>query len=72
MPRGGNRRSLETLTERDADLGRLLLDVMRGDQSLFLRDDELAASWDVVTPVLHRLEDSKVKPQHYAFGSGGP
>lgn len=51
---------------------RLLLDVLRGDHSLFLRNDELAATWDVVTPVLHELEENGVKPLPYAFGSHGP
>ncbi|NLN94381.1 MAG: glucose-6-phosphate dehydrogenase [Candidatus Hydrogenedens sp.] len=50
----------------------LLLDVIRGDKSLFIRDDELAASWDVFTPVLHALEECIIKPQGYAYGSNGP
>jgi glucose-6-phosphate 1-dehydrogenase len=32
--------------------GRLLMDCMLGDQSLFTRDDEVEASWRVLTPVL--------------------
>lgn len=51
---------------------RLLLDVVRGDRSLFLRADELAAAWEIVTPVLHELEERQVKPQPYAYGSTGP
>lgn len=51
---------------------RLLLDVMRGDRSLFLRDDELAASWNVVTPALQQLEQQQIKPTPYPFGSAGP
>ena len=51
---------------------RLLLDVMRGDRSLFLRADELAVSWDIVTSALLALEDQKVHPLPYAFGSKGP
>lgn len=50
----------------------LLLDVIRGDKSLFIRDDELAASWDIFTPILHALEDGSVKPLPYAYGSNGP
>lgn len=51
---------------------RLLLDVLRGDRSLFLGDRELAACWDVVTPVLKQLEAEQVTPLPYAFGSAGP
>lgn len=32
--------------------GRLLMDCMLGDQSLFTRDDEVEASWRALTPVL--------------------
>lgn len=51
---------------------RLILDVLRGDHSLFLGDDELDACWKIVTPVLHALEEQKIKPRPYAFGSNGP
>ena len=49
----------------------LLLDVIRGDKSLFIRKDELAAAWNVFTPALHQLEADGVKPESYAFGSHG-
>ncbi len=51
---------------------RLILDVLRGDRSLFIRADELDASWNIVTPILNRLEQEKIKPKPYAFGSSGP
>jgi glucose-6-phosphate 1-dehydrogenase len=51
---------------------RLLLDVIKGDRSLFLRDDELATSWDIVTPALHELEAGNVPLQSYPYGSKGP
>jgi glucose-6-phosphate 1-dehydrogenase len=50
----------------------LLLDVLAGDKSLFIRSDELEAAWDVFTPVLHEMEDRGVRPEPYAFGSTGP
>jgi glucose-6-phosphate 1-dehydrogenase len=50
----------------------LLLDVMRGDESLFIRNDELEAAWDIFTPVLHELEERNIKPRPYRFGSKGP
>lgn len=50
----------------------LLLDALVGDKSLFIRDDELAAAWDIFTPVLHEIEKKRVPPEPYPFGSGGP
>jgi glucose-6-phosphate 1-dehydrogenase len=50
----------------------LLLDVLEGDKSLFIRDDELAAAWDIFTPVLTALEEQGVVPESYPFGSMGP
>jgi glucose-6-phosphate 1-dehydrogenase len=50
----------------------LLLDVLQGDRNLFIRADELAAAWDIFTPVLQRMEADKVRPERYAFGSDGP
>jgi glucose-6-phosphate 1-dehydrogenase len=50
----------------------LILDVIQGDKSLFIRADELEAAWDIFTPVLHELEAKRVKPETYPFGSQGP
>jgi glucose-6-phosphate 1-dehydrogenase len=51
---------------------RLILDILRGEKSLFIRTDELEAAWEIFTPVLHTLEQERVKPELYAFGSRGP
>lgn len=51
---------------------RLLLDVYRGDRNLFVRADELSAAWKVFTPVLHQLENEKIKPIIYPSISRGP
>lgn len=50
----------------------LLLDVLRGDKSLFIRADELEAAWDIWTPVLHEIDEKKIEPRLYPFGSEGP
>lgn len=50
----------------------LLLDVIEGDRSLFIRADELAAAWDIFTPVLHQSEAQRVAPEIYPYGSTGP
>ncbi len=50
----------------------LILDVIRGDRSLFIRSDELQAAWDIFTPVLHEIEQKRLAPEPYPFGSHGP
>lgn len=49
-----------------------ILEVIRGRQATFVRDDELKASWDIFTPLLHQIETEKIKPIPYAYGSRGP
>ncbi|CAI4227537.1 unnamed protein product [Auanema sp. JU1783] len=51
---------------------RLFLEVFMGSQINFVRTDELENAWRIVTPVLKELEDEKVKPIEYKFGSRGP
>ena len=51
---------------------RLLLDVLRGDHSQFVRSDELAAAWAIFTPLLHELDSRHVPPFIYTYGSRGP
>jgi len=51
---------------------RLLLDVLRGDSTLFTRTDELEAAWAFVTPVLEYWEQNRIEPQPYAAGAWGP
>ena len=50
----------------------LLLDVVAGERSLFIRADELAASWDIFDRVLHEIDDRKIIPESYLQGSRGP
>ena len=47
---------------------RLLYDAMAGDQTLFLREDAIERSWDVVAPVL----DASGTVHPYAAGTWGP
>ncbi|MEM7810359.1 MAG: glucose-6-phosphate dehydrogenase [Planctomycetota bacterium] len=51
---------------------RLLLDVIRGDNTLFTRDDELEEAWRFVDPVLEYWEGQKIEPNFYSAGSWGP
>ncbi|MBN1864560.1 MAG: glucose-6-phosphate dehydrogenase [Victivallales bacterium] len=50
----------------------LLLDSIRGDKTLFIRNDELEAAWDILTPLLNEIEKSRLKPRLYKFASEGP
>ena len=50
----------------------LLLDVINGEKTLFIRKDELEVAWDIFTPLLHCIEKNKIKPKIYTFGSEGP
>ena len=50
---------------------RLLLDVMRGDRTLFTRDDELEAAWRFLDPVLTAWADGR-RPHDYPAGAWGP
>jgi glucose-6-phosphate 1-dehydrogenase len=52
---------------------RLILDAMRGDATLFTRDDEIEAMWGIIDPILtawHR--DTKSSIPQYRSGSAGP
>jgi len=51
---------------------RLLLDVLRGDSTLFLRTDELEAAWQFVTPLQQAWENQKIVPEPYRSGTWGP
>jgi len=48
---------------------RLIYDALKGDSSLFVRDDELAAAWRIFTPVLQMLEGHEIQPDQYPFGT---
>ncbi|XP_044494694.1 glucose-6-phosphate 1-dehydrogenase, chloroplastic-like [Mangifera indica] len=51
---------------------RLLLDAIEGERRLFIRSDELDAAWSLFTPLLKELEDKKIIPEYYPYGSRGP
>ena len=52
---------------------RLIFDALRGDQTLFMRSDELEAAWEFVTPILEGWQANPVKElPTYRAGSWGP
>lgn len=53
---------------------RLLMDVMRGDATLFMRSDEVEAAWRIMDPILQAWEqrDARIPLHFYSPGSWGP
>jgi len=51
---------------------RLLIDVVRGRLTHFMRRDELEAAWEWVEPIINGWETLGEKPHAYAAGSWGP
>jgi len=51
---------------------RLLLDLIKGDQTLFVRRDEVEAQWNWIDGIRAAWEANDIKPQTYMAGSWGP
>jgi glucose-6-phosphate 1-dehydrogenase len=51
---------------------RLILDVMRGDATLFTRADEVEAQWAVCDPIVHVWAGTPGPLPQYPAGSQGP
>ena len=51
---------------------RLIMDVIRGNQTLFMRGDEVEAAWGWVDPVLEMMDERGDVPEPYEPGSTGP
>lgn len=51
---------------------RLLVDVIKGRLTHFMRRDELEAAWSWVDPILQAWEQLQEKPRTYPAGSWGP
>ena len=60
-----------TVGYRDA-YERLLMDVVRGNPTLFMRKDEVAAAWRWIDPILDGWKAEGVLPRPYPAGSWGP
>src|SRR5215216_1300569 len=60
------------LSESPEAYERLILDAMRGDATLFTRDDEVEAQWRIIDPILEAWEQDDTLPAEYAAGSHGP
>jgi glucose-6-phosphate 1-dehydrogenase len=51
---------------------RLIMDAMRGEATLFTRDDEVEGQWRVIEPILEAWERDEVPLVTYAAGAAGP
>jgi len=51
---------------------RLIMDVIRGNQTLFMRGDEVEAAWAWADPIIAGWEGRGDRPQGYDPGSSGP
>jgi glucose-6-phosphate 1-dehydrogenase len=51
---------------------RLILDVIRGNQTLFMRRDEVEAAWAWIDPIADAWERSREAPKSYVSGTWGP
>ncbi|WP_347310135.1 glucose-6-phosphate dehydrogenase [Defluviimonas sp. SAOS-178_SWC] len=51
---------------------RLIMDVIRGNQTLFMRGDEVEAAWAWTDPIIAAWEARGDKPKGYDPGSSGP
>ncbi len=63
----------DTFQERNPDAyERLIMDVIRGNQTLFMRRDEVEAAWRWIDPIFNAWADSRQDVQNYTSGTWGP
>ncbi len=73
VPRQLDLRYSTAFDERTPDAyERLLTDVIRGDQTLFMHRDEVEQAWSWVDPIIAGWQDYTPHPHRYAAGSWGP
>jgi glucose-6-phosphate 1-dehydrogenase len=51
---------------------RLIMDAMRGDATLFTRNDEVEAQWRICDPIVQKWEKTPGPLPQYPAGSQGP
>ncbi|MFC5384771.1 glucose-6-phosphate dehydrogenase [Aquamicrobium segne] len=63
----------ESFRERAPDAyERLIMDVVRGNQTLFMRRDEVEAAWSWIDPIQDAWENARQEAQGYTSGTWGP
>ena len=51
---------------------RLIMDAMRGDATLFTRNDEVEAQWRIIDPILESWAHDETPLAEFPAGSQGP
>ncbi|MBX2808967.1 MAG: glucose-6-phosphate dehydrogenase [Cellvibrionaceae bacterium] len=51
---------------------RMMLEVLHGDQTMFVSAEEVEASWGWIDEIIDQWELNGIKPKPYAAGSSGP
>ncbi|SFI73616.1 glucose-6-phosphate 1-dehydrogenase [Bosea sp. OK403] len=73
VPRQLDLRYSTAFDERTPDAyERLLTDVIRGDQTLFMHRDEVEQAWAWVDPIIAGWQEYSLHPHRYTAGSWGP
>jgi glucose-6-phosphate 1-dehydrogenase len=67
-----NMAQIEPQSRRWDAYERLLLDVIEGDSTLFMRRDEVEAAWSWIDPIIHGWQEAYQSPRPYPAGSDGP
>ncbi|QPC86794.1 glucose-6-phosphate dehydrogenase [Mesorhizobium sp. NBSH29] len=63
----------ESFQQRNPDAyERLVMDVVRGNQTLFMRRDEVEAAWRWIDPIQAAWDDGRQDAQGYTAGTWGP
>lgn len=57
---------------RSSAYERLILDVIKGDQTLFVSRKEQEVAWQWVAPIMQYWQETDVPPKTYSAGSWGP
>jgi glucose-6-phosphate 1-dehydrogenase len=60
------------LSESPEAYERLIIDAMRGDATLFTRNDEVEAQWNICDPILQAWSQMPGPLSQYPAGSQGP
>ncbi|MGH8033369.1 MAG: glucose-6-phosphate dehydrogenase [Luteimonas sp.] len=64
--------SMSPTPKRRIAYERLMVDALKGDQTLFVRDDEVEAAWKWIDSISAAWTDDKTPAQNYPAGSWGP
>ena len=64
--------SMSPTPKRRIAYERLMIDALKGDQTLFVRDDEVEAAWQWIDSISESWEQAGVATREYPAGSWGP